>query len=587
MKKQSNLSKLMGYAGKHRYLTYVSWVLAAASAILALMPFWYIWNMIKEVIEVAPDFGQAKHIIANGWMAVLFAVLAVLSYIGALLCSHLAAFRVATNIRIKLTEHITTLPLGQIEILGSGQLRRIITQSSGAMETYLAHQLPDNAKACGTIVGLLVLLFRFDWRLGLLSLLPIVLGFLAMMTMMGKGMQKKMAEYQNALNDMSNEAVEYVRGIPVVKTFGQTVFSFKRLKDSIDRYSEWSIAYTKELRIPMMLYTLAINSAFILFIIAGFFLTGETTSNTFLLNMIFYIIVTPVISVVMTKLMYETKHEMTVSDALARIESVLEMEPLTATNTGHPADSSVKLEEVTFSYDGSRNALEKVSICVDAGKMVAFVGPSGGGKSTLACIASRFFDPQSGKVLIGGVNVKDIPKEELMKTVSFVFQNSKLIKGTILENVRLGKPSASEEEVRRALNMAQCMDIVEKFPDGLHTMIGTDGVYLSGGEQQRLAIARAILKDAPIIIMDEATAYADPDNENKIQAAFTELAKGRTVMMIAHRLSTVKNADCIYVLKEGQICESGAFEELKAKKGVFNTMWNDYQKSVEWRVTTV
>lgn len=587
MKKQSNLSKLMEYAGKHRYLTYTSWLLAALSAILALMPFWYIWNIIKEVIEVAPHFEQAKHLISKGWMAVLFAVLAVLSYIGALLCSHLAAFRVATNIRLKLTRHITTLPLGQIEVFGSGQLRRIITESSAATETYLAHQLPDNAKVYGTIAGLLVLLFVFDWRLGVLSLLPIVLGFLAMMTMMGKGMQKKMTEYQNALNDMSNEAVEYVRGIPVVKTFGQTVFSFKRLKDSIDRYSEWSIAYTKELRMPMMLYTLAINSIFIFFIIAGFLFTGETISTTFLLNMIFYIIVTPVISVVMTKLMHETKQEMTVSDALARIESVLETKPLTSSDTEHPADSSIKLDEVTFSYDGNKNALEKVSITVGSGKTVAFVGPSGGGKSTLACIASRFFDPQSGNVLIGGVNVKDIPKEELMKTVSFVFQNSKLIKGTILENVRLGNPSASESDVRRALEMAQCMDIVDKFPDGLHTMIGTKGVYLSGGEQQRLAIARAILKDAPILIMDEATAYADPDNENKIQAAFTQLAKGRTVIMIAHRLSTVKNADCIYVLKDGKICESGTFEELNTRGGVFYAMWKDYQKSVEWRVTTV
>lgn len=587
MKKQSNLSKLMGYAGRHRYLTYISWLLAAISAILALMPFWYIWNIIKEVIEVAPRFEQAQYLISNGWMAVLFAVLAVLAYIGALLCSHLAAFRVATNIRLKLIRHITTLPLGQIEVFGSGQLRRIITQSSAATETYLAHQLPDNAKACGTVVGLLVLLFVFDWRLGVLSLLPIVLGFLAMMTMMGKGMQKKMTEYQNALNDMSNEAVEYVRGIPVVKTFGQTVFSFKRLKDSIDRYSEWSIAYTKELRMPMILYTLAINSVFIFFIIAGFKFTGETVSMTFLLNMIFYIIITPVISVVMTKLMYETKHEMTVSDALARIESVLEIEPLTSSNMARPMDSSVKLEEVTFSYDGNKNALEKISIAVDSGKTVAFVGPSGGGKSTLASIASRFFDPQSGNVLVGGVNVKDIPKEELMNTVSFVFQNSKLIKGTILENVRLGNPSASEGDVRRVLEMAQCMDIVDKFPDGLHTMIGTEGVYLSGGEQQRLAIARALLKDAPILIMDEATAYADPDNENKIQAAFSELAKGRTVIMIAHRLSTVKNADCIYVLKDGKICESGTFEELNAKGGVFYTMWNDYQKSVEWRVTTV
>ena len=362
MKKESKLSKLMEYADGHRYLTYISWVLAAASAIVTLVPFWYIWRILKEIIEVAPDFDKATQVIENGWMAVAFAVLALVTYMGALFCSHLAAFRVATNIRLKLTKHITTLPLGEIEVFGSGHLRRIITQASAATETYLAHQLPDQAKACGTVVGLLVLLFIFDWRLGLLCLLPMVLGFLSMMTMMDKGMQQKMKEYQNALNDMSNEAVEYVRGIPVVKTFGQTVFSFKRFKDSIDRYSTWAIAYTKELRTPMMLYTLAINSVFVFFVVAGFLWSGESVSNEFLLNMIFYIILSPVISLVLSKMMHQAKNEMTVGDALERIASVLVLQPLSSTNSAHPKDSSVELKSVTFSYDGSKNALEKLSL---------------------------------------------------------------------------------------------------------------------------------------------------------------------------------------------------------------------------------
>lgn len=586
-KKESNLNKLIQYAEKYKYLTYTSWILAVISAVFSLLPFWYIWQIIRAVLETDPTFLQPEQMTGYGWMAVLFAAAAVITYILALLCAHLAAFRVATNIRLKLSGHIMALPLGEIEAFGSGHLRRIVTETSGSVETYLAHQLPDKAKAYGTIIGMLVLLFIFDWRFGLLSLLPVVIGFLAMASMAGKSMQEKMAEFQTALSDMSNEAVEYIRGIPVVKTFGQTVFSFKRFKDSIDRYSKWAMAYTKEVRRPMVLYTLGINSVFVFLIIGGLVLSGNSVSNDFLLNLIFYIIITPVISLVLAKIMHQSENEMIVSDALKRIDSVLQISPLTSSETQHPSDASVQLKNVTFSYDGSKKALDHISISIPAGKTVAFVGPSGGGKSTLANIIGRFFDPQEGEVLIGGADVKDIPKKELMETVSFVFQNSKLIKGTILDNVRMGKPAASEREVLKALELAQCRDIIDKFPDGIHTMIGTKGVYLSGGEQQRIAIARAILKNAPILIMDEATAFSDPDNENKIQAAMKELAKNHTVILIAHRLSTVKNVDCIYVLKDGEICESGSYEALNSNNGIFHGMWENYQKSVEWRVTTV
>lgn len=585
MKKQSNLSRLLAYAGKHKYLTYASWILSAVSALMALVPYWYIWRIMKEVLEIAPNFSQTQNLTHNGWMAVLCAVLAVLVYIAGLMCSHMGAFRIATNLRIQTMRHIVKLPLGFAESFGSGKLRKIVNESSAATETYLAHQLPDRAGAIATPCGLLVLLFSFDWRLGLLSLVPVLLGFLIMMSMTGANMQQKMKEYQNALDDMSNEAAEYIRGITVVKTFGQTIFSFKKFKDSIDRYQKWVIAYTKQMRAPMMFYTAAINGVFAFLIAGGLLFTQNGVTSGFLLNLIFYIIITPIISVTLTKIMFQSENAMIVDDALQRIDSVLNLQPLAeAARPQAPQGSSIELEHVRFSYDGKKNALKNISLSIPAGQTVAFVGPSGGGKTTLANIISRFFDPQSGVVKIGGVDVRDIPKEALMNTVSFVFQNSRLIKASILENVRMGKPYATRQEVMRALENAQCTDIIEKLPNGIDTIIGTKGVYLSGGEQQRIAIARVMLKDSPIIILDEATAFADPDNEAKVQTAFSRLSRGKTVIMIAHRLSTVVHADQIYVVKDGEIAESGTFDELIRQNGIFNGMWNNYQTSVQWKV---
>lgn len=585
MKKQSNLSRLMSFAGKHRFLTYLSWVLSAISALIALAPYWYIWNIIKEVLAVAPHFGNAQNLTHYGWMAVLFAVGSFLIYIAGLMCSHISAFRVATNIRITAVHHVAKLPLGFVESFGSGRLRKIINESSAATETYLAHQLPDKAGAIATPVGLLVLLLAFDWRLGLLSLVPVLLGFVIMMTMTGKRMAEKMKQYQNALDAMSNEAVEYVRGIPVVKTFGQTVFTFKKFKATIDDYGQWVIAYTKDLRMPMMFYTAAINGVFVFLIAGALLLTRSGITNEFLLNLLFYIIITPVISVTLTKIMFMSENGMIVADALSRIDSVLTLQPLSEPDVpSHPQDSSVELSNVSFSYDGSKEVLHNISLRIESGQTVAFVGPSGGGKSTLASLIARFFDPQSGSIKIGGVDVKSIEKTELMDTVSFVFQNSRLIKASILDNVRLGKPDAAKEEVMAALKTAQCMDIIEKFPQGVDTVIGTKGVYLSGGEQQRIAIARAVLKNAPVIILDEATAFADPDNESRVQAAFTELARGKTVIMIAHRLTTVENADCIYVIEDGRIVETGRREELCERGGLFARMWKNYQTSAQWKV---
>ena len=575
----------MGYAGGHRVFTYTSLALSAISALMALIPFLYIWMILRDVLAAAPDYAQAVNIPHYGWMAVLFAVLSYLVYVCALLCSHLSAFRVATNLRLAVTKHLAELPLGFTERFGSGQLRKIIQESTGAAETYLAHQLPDQAGAMATPVGLLVLLFAFDWRLGLLSLIPVFLGFAVMSAMTGKRMEEKMRQYGNALAAMSNEAVEYVRGIPVVKTFVQSVFSFKRFKATIDEYEKWVVAYTKEMRRPMLLYTAAVNGVFAFLIAGGLLFTRNGVTPEFLLNLLFYIIITPVISLTLTKIMYMSENKMVVADALSRIDSVLDAEPVPAFGQPqHPQNSSVTLRDVHFSYDGKAEVIKGVSMDIKPGQTVALVGPSGGGKSTLASLICRFFDVQGGSVSIGGADVRAIPKEELMDTVAFVFQNSKLLKGTILDNVRLGRPDATEEEVLAALKTAQCMDIIEKFPEGIHTVIGSKGVYLSGGEQQRIAIARAVLKNAPVLILDEATAFADPDNEAKVQAAFARLAKGKTVLMIAHRLSTVANADCIYVVQDGRITETGTKDELCAQNGLFARMWQDYQASVQWKV---
>lgn len=571
----------MEYAGNHKYLTYTSWILSALSAAVALIPFIYIWEIVNNVIK-----NDTSKLIHYGWMAVMFAVVSLLVYIGGLMCSHLSAFRVATNIRIKAIHHITTLPLGFMDKFGSGKMRKIINESSGATETYLAHQLPDKAGAIVTPIGLLLLLFFFDWKLGLLSLIPVVIAFAIMTTMSGKNMQVKMKEYQNALDDMSNEAVEYIRGIPVVKTFGQTVFSFKKFKATIDRYSEWAISYTKDLRLPMTFYTTAINAVFA-FLIAGIIIfCHNNITDTLLLDLMFYIIITPIITVTLNKLMFMNENEMIVNDAMERIDSVLNLQPMPEPKKSDvPKDYSITINNLTYSYDVQKNAINKVSLTIPSKQTVAFVGPSGSGKSTLASLISRFFDSDSGNVLIGGVDIKSIKKNDLMNYISFVFQNSQLIKASIYDNVRLSKPNASREEVIDALNKAQCGDIIEKLPNGIDTVIGSKGIYLSGGEQQRIAIARVILKNSPVIILDEATAFADPDNESKVQKAFSQMAEGKSVIMIAHRLTAVTNADTIYVFDNGEIVESGTHSELLSQNGMYNKMWNEYQKSIDWKVS--
>ncbi len=584
-KKISSFSRLMEFAKNYKSFTYISLVLSAVSSVLALLPFYYIWKIIKEVLDVMPNFQNATGIVENGVLAVAFALLSMLIYIAALLCSHTSAFRVQANMRKQMMHKIVTLSLGEIEKIGSGKLRKTVNDCSSATETYLAHQLPDMVGSIVTPIGLLMFLLAFDWHFGLISLIPIVLSFVVMMVFMtGKTLQTKMEEYQNALDNMSNEAVEYVRGIPVVKAFGQSVFSFRKFKKSIDSYSEWAIDYTKNLRVPMAIFTTLINGIFAFIIFGGLIFVRGGVTNELILNILFYIIISPVLTVTMTKIMFQSENKMIVEDAFKRIDSIMNIEPLKTSEAKKVRDSSVEFKNVSYSYDGETKAIDDVSLEIKPNQTVAFVGPSGGGKTTLANLITRFFDAQSGEVLVGGVNVKNIEKEEINNTVSYVFQNSKLINASIRDNVLLGKPNASIEEVMSALEKAQCLDIIDKFDKGIETVIGSKGVYLSGGETQRIAIARAILKNSPIVILDEATAFADPDNEVKIQKALDELSKDKTVIMIAHRLSTVKNADCIFVLQNGKLVEQGSAKELNDKNGLFALMLKNYLTSVKWKV---
>ncbi len=573
---------IRNYAGGHKNLILLGRFLAAVSAVMSLIPFYELWRIIKIAVE-----GQDPDLIkGHAWIAVGVTVGALLVYILALLCTHIAAFRVQANMRSSLMRRIITLPLGVFDEDGTGKIRRIVNDSTAATETYIAHNLADKTVAAITPVGLVVLVMAFNWKIGLICVIPAIIGFCCMMKMMGKNMQEKMKEYQNALEVMSSEATEYVRGVPVVKTFGQTVHSFARFKSSIDGFGKWSTDYTLMLRMPMIAFMTCINAIFLALVIAAFLITGDGVSSGDILNIMYYIIVTPLITVSLTKVAYSGEAEMTLIDALKRVDQIMEIEQLPENKSDlSPKDSSVQLEHVSYRYkDATRDAVSDVTLSIRPGEHVALVGPSGSGKTTLAELLVRFFDVSEGKIDIGGVDIKNMSSSELMKQVSFVFQDSRLIKTSILENVRMGRPSASEEEVLAALEKAQCMDIIDKLPNGIHTILGEKGTYLSGGEQQRITIARAVLKDAPILILDEATAFADPDNETKVQAAFSEMAKEKTVIMIAHRLSTVADADRIFVLSDGKLEEQGSHDDLMRQNGLYRRMFDEYSRSIEWKV---
>ncbi len=576
------LKTLNGYAGGFKHLITAGRIIAAISALAALVPFYDLW----KIISIAVKGEELSKISGVAWQAVIITIIALLLYIAALFCTHIAAFRVQANMRSRLMRKILKLPLGVFDEDGTGKIRRTVNESTAATETFIAHNLPDKAAAAATPVGLLVLLGVFDWKMGLICIIPALIGFAFMMSMMGKGMQEKMAEYQNALDIMSSEATEYVRGIPVVKVFGQSVHSFTRFKAAIDGFGKWATEYTLMLRIPMTMFMTCINAVFAFLVLGAFIFANGGVTSDMILDVMYYIIVTPLLTVTLTKIAYSGEQEMVVTDALMRMENVLDIEPLSESGRPEtPRDNSVTMENVCYRYkDAETDAVHNLNISIKSGEHIALVGPSGGGKTTAAELIARFFDVTKGIIRIGGADIRNIPQEQLMKHISFVFQDSKLLKTSILENVRLSRPDATEQEVMQAIRTAQCTDIIEKLPDGIHTVIGAKGTYLSGGEQQRITIARAVLKDAPIIILDEATAFADPDNEAKVQAAFGELAKGKTVIMIAHRLSTVVNADCIYVLSEGTVIESGTHSQLMDKNGQYKKMYDEYTRSIDWKV---
>lgn len=587
MKKESLLNRLLKYANKKKVLMYLALIFSCLSTILGILPYICIFFIIKEVINVAPNFTEAIHCINYAYYAVLFALASMLLYFICLMCSHDCAFTIASNIRKTLLSHIAKLPIGYIDEVGSGKLRRIVNETSEASETYLAHQLPDSIAVYTTPVVMLILLFVFDWRFGLVSLIPVILGFASMGKMMGPQMIEDTKKYQAALDEMNNQAVEYIRGMSVIKCFSQTIYSFSRFKNSIDQYYKFCINYTKSCRMPMILFETAINSTFAFLIILVIVLC-EFHGNVYdiLINLIFYTIFTPLMSTAFIKITYMEESKVTVLDALERIDTVLAMEPLKESlETIENKDTNIELDHVIFSYKGQTNpAINDVSLKINSGQTIAFVGPSGSGKSTLAGLIARLWDAKEGSIKIGGYEISRYPTKQLNELVSYVFQDSRLIKGTIGDNVRLSKPNVTDKEVKEALKYAQCDDILDKFKDRENTLIGSDGVYLSLGEQQRIAIARVFLKNSPIVILDEASAFADPENEVLVQKAFDELCKNKTVIMIAHRLTTVTNVDCIYVMNNGRIVESGNHEQLIKQNGLYNKMFSDYQTSTNWKV---
>ena len=580
--KYDHMKLIREYAGGYKNLITLGRCLAAVSAVMTLIPYYELW----KIIRIAANGENLDNIKMHAWSAVALIVGALLVYIIALFCTHIAAFRVQANMRSGLMHRIITLPLGIFDEDGTGKIRRIVNDSTAATETFIAHNLPDKTVAAVTPVGLLVLVLAFNWKIGVICMIPAVIGFACMMSMMTKGMQEKMKEYQDALENMSSEATEYVRGVPVVKTFGQTVHSFKRFKGCIDGFGKWATDYTLSLRFPMAGFMTCINSIFAFIVISAFVFTKNGVDNAAILNIMYYIIITPLLTIALTKIAYSGEAEMTLIDALKRADKIMEIEPLVEGRSERKiADHRIELKNVSYRYkDANRDAVNDVTLSIKPGEHVALVGPSGSGKTTLAELMVRFFDVTKGEILIGGVNVKDLSSKTLMNLVSFVFQDSRLIKKSILENVRMAKPNASEAEVLEALGKAQCMDIIEKLPDGIHTVLGEKGTYLSGGEQQRITIARAFLKEAPILILDEATAFADPDNETRVQAAFEELSKNKTLIMIAHRLSTVMNADRIFVMDDGRCIESDSHEELMRKGGLYKHMFDEYTRSIEWKV---
>jgi len=580
--------RLLNFSGNYKYLSIIGMVLSALSAICLLIPFIYIWDVVNALLTVAPDFTKAQNLGEYAFNAYLFAVLGIALNFCGLMGTHLSAFKNEKNMKDAAVKHLLKLPLGYFSNHTSGGLRKVIDYSTAKTETFLAHQLFDLTGAIVTPIAFLILLFSFDWILGLICLIPIILCFLFMYPMFSKESQNIMAEYQMYLEKMNGEAVEYVRGIPVTKAFQQSVYSFKNFITAIRNYGKFSAEYSLSTQLPMTAFTVSINGFFALLIPAGILLAGSLVDVKFFANFMFYIIFTPICAVMMNRIMTVSQDWMMASYALDGIEAILNEKPLPeAANPQKPKNHSISFEGVYFDYDDTdsdEHILNDVNLKIDENDSVALVGPSGGGKTTIASLIPRFWDVKEGSIKVGDVDVRDISTRELMENISFVFQNTTLFKDSIYNNVAIGRKGASRQDVKKALSLAQCDDIISELPDGIDTVIGSEGTYLSGGQQQRIALARAILKDAPIIILDEATALADPENEYMIQKAISEITKDKTVIMIAHRLSTVRNVDKIYVIDSGRIVEEGNHDSLVEEDGLYSRMWDEFNQSIQWKV---
>ena len=592
-KKKSDLSVLLGYAGSYKMLTFLGLGLSAVAMVLGMLPYICIWLAARDLMAVAPNWTEATKLAKYGWLAFGFAFGGIIVYFCALMCTHLAAFRTASNIRKAGVAHLMKTPLGFFDDHASGLLRNRLDGGAAETETLLAHNLADIVGTAAMFIGMLVLMFVFDWRMGLSCLLSAVISVAAMFTMMGGKNAGLMAEYQAAQDVMSKAGTEYVRGIPVVKVFQQTVYSFKAFKAAIDAYSDKAQTYNDDVcRVPQSVNLTFTEGAFIFLVPAALMLAPSALAKGdfagFVTNFAFYAVFSAIVSTALARIMFASAGTMLAKTALGRINTVMDAPTLPVTDKPQsPRDNSVVFKDVSFTYEGAAQpALDHVSFSVEPGQTVALVGPSGGGKTTAASLIPRFWDVSSGEVQVGGVNVKEIDPHALMEKIAFVFQNTRLFKTSILENVRASRPEATREEVLQALHAAQCDDIIEKLPRGIDTIIGSKGTYLSGGEQQRVALARAILKNAPIIVLDEATAFADPENEALIQKALKKLTEGRTVIMIAHRLSTVVGADKIIVLENGKVAEEGAHETLCAAGGLYARMWKEYNRAVEWKIAS-
>lgn len=580
--------RLLNYSGNYKYLTIVGMFLSALSAICLLVPFVYIWDVVNALLAVAPDFTKAQNLDVYAINAFTFAVLGIILNFFGLMGTHLSAFKNEKNMKDAAIRHLLKLPLGYFSNHTSGGLRKIIDYSTAKTEIFLAHQLFDLTGAIVTPIVFLILLFSFDWRLGLICLIPIILCFVFMYPMFSKESRNSMEKYEKYLEEMNGEAVEYVRGIPVTKAFQQSIYSFKNFINAIKNYGKFSAEYSMSTHIPMTAFTVSINGFFALLIPAGILLAGSVVDVKFFANFMFYIIFTPICAVMMMKIMTVSQDWMLASCALDSIETILNENPLVdPINPQKPKNHSIEFEGVYFDYenaDGDEHILNDVNLKINENETVALVGPSGGGKTTIASLIPRFWDVNQGSIKVGDVDVRSISTKELMKNISFVFQNTTLFKDSIYNNVAIGRKGASRDDVKKALSLTQCDDIIDELPDGINTVIGSEGTYLSGGQQQRIALARAVLKDAPIIILDEATALADPENEYLIQKAISEITKDKTVIMIAHRLSSVKNVDKIYVVENGRIVEEGNHHTLIDSGGIYSRMWDEFNQSIQWKV---